>query len=125
MSLVDSSNFFVRSADFKKKQPFILKGILTIKYMLNVILNLPNIPKKDGTIRTTAAEELFMKGMPRQARGFLFVTAESLQLLIQAPDVEEFDQMVSRCGDEPLAVFVPFGIHDGALVRVKSGERLS
>ena len=78
--------------------------------------NLPNIPEENGSIRTTATEKLFVKWMPRKTRCFLFVSTESLQFLIQSSDVKQFDQMISRGRDEPLAVLIPFCVHNRALV---------
>ena len=44
------------------------------------------------------------------------MATEGLELLIQSADIKQLDQVVTGSCDEPLAILVPFGVHDCALM---------
>lgn len=86
---------------------------------------LPYMPEEYGTITTAAAEKTFVTWVPGNAGGFFLVTAESLYFLAQIPDIKQFQEMVSRCCDQPVTIFVPLDVHHGRFVRVQSGQGLA
>jgi hypothetical protein len=90
-------------------------------------LYLPDTPEHDGTIITTTTEQRLMKRVPRPANHTLFVTFKCLDLFFEVPHIKNFEEMVTRCCEEPVTVLVPLNIKTSILMSMAGmkGDKFS
>lgn len=48
--------------------------------------------------------------------GLFFVSSKCLHLLTDVSDVENLNQMIPRCGQEPVSILIPLDIHNSILM---------
>lgn len=59
--------------------------------------------------------------MPRQTGDFLVVPLERGQFL-HGPNIVEFDELIARCSQQPVAIVVPGHLGDSVFVTVERAE---
>lgn len=79
-------------------------------------------PVVDGAIPTARGEEVLVDRVPDHAGDLLLVTAEGLHLLLHEAQVKKFNQVITRGGEEPIAVGIPRNVCTGVLVSVAERE---